>query len=172
MGSVWGNSGTKISSSWPAAWKALERSGGGGVREIGSDGAGCGQQRLVQFGAGAKAGLSGNAVPGAFCSEAQNLFIVGIFFGRLPGEIVRHADEGVKDDEDGFITATVGVCEGRIIGRVDEACVIHGVQNNKGGMKRRFVKNYRWKPEHFYRRFIVRRGPGGPRYSRPGGRRY
>jgi hypothetical protein len=56
---------------------------------------------------------------------AQNLLVAGIFFGRLPGEVVRDADKGVKDDEDGFEVGAVSVRKGRIIGRVDVAVVLH-----------------------------------------------
>lgn len=69
--------------------------------------------------------MSGNAGPRTFCSLAQNLLVAGILIGRLPGEVFRDADKGMKDDEDGFVTATVGVREGRIIGRIGIARVLH-----------------------------------------------
>jgi hypothetical protein len=54
----------------------------------------------------------------------------------LPGEIVRNADKRVKDDEDGFVETAVRVCKGRIIGRVDEAVVLHGDRITKLGRRR------------------------------------
>ena len=77
--------------------------------------------------------MSGDAGPRAFCSLAENLFIAVIMLGCLPGERLRDADKGVEDDEDGFVTATVGVCKRRIIGRVDVAVILHRDRITKAG---------------------------------------
>jgi hypothetical protein len=49
----------------------------------------------------------------------QDLTVIGVTAGRVPGEFFRHANEGVENDVDGFETYAVGFEKRRILRRIN-----------------------------------------------------
>ena len=82
--------------------EGFERVAAGRVGKVIGERADGGEQRLMDARAVGEAGLRGDFGPRDFCAHVQDLRVAGVLMRGAPGERLRDADEGMKNDKDRF----------------------------------------------------------------------
>jgi hypothetical protein len=103
----------------------FQRVAAGRVGEVIGERADGGEQRLMDARTVSETGLRGDLGPGNLRAGGQYLRVVRVLARGTPGEGVGDADEGMKNDKDGFEESAVGFHQRHAVWRIGELLRLH-----------------------------------------------